>query len=348
MSHSRTKKTFLERWWPLLVFTNVAVCVWVGWLSYVGPAGAMGTIARHWQVALTMVFGSFVAGASSEGGGAVAFPVFTKVLGVAPGDAKLFALAIQSIGMTAASFAIVAMRLRVDWRAVAWTAVGGAVGVAVSLAWIAPHAPAAETKMLFTAIQASFAVTLILTLTRFQGRGQGIRLGKWGGPLLLTLAGLLGGVASGLVGSGIDLLVFSMLVLLFRLSEKVATPTSVIIMAINSLAAMAFYAMWFGPLPPQVHAMWLSAVPIVVIGAPVGAFVCSLLSRETIAYALVGLIAVEVTTSLLLLPLTPSVLTVALVAGGSFSVLYYSMARCRAFDPLARRHRRSSHTRYVA
>ncbi len=348
MSNPEPKKTFLQRWWPVLVFTNVAVCVWIGWLSYVGPGNAVATIAEHWQVALTMVFGAFVAGASSEGGGAVAFPVFTKVLHIAPADAKLFSLACQSVGMTAAALSIIAMRIRVDIPAIAWTAVGGAIGVCASLAWIAPHAPAPETRMLFTAMQASFAVTLVITLTRFEGRGQGIRPGKIAGPLLLTLAGVLGGIGSGLVGSGIDLLVFSMLVLLFRLSEKVATPTSVIIMAINSLVAMAFHARYFGPLPAEVHAMWLSAVPVVVICAPLGAFVCSLLSRETIARTLIGLISIEVVTTFLLLPLTPSVIAVAVIAGGSFSLLNYSMARCRAFCPLTRRHRRSSQTQYAA
>ncbi|MCA9238936.1 MAG: sulfite exporter TauE/SafE family protein [Planctomycetales bacterium] len=348
MSEQGLDKTLLQRWWPLIVFTNVAVCVWSGWLWYVGPENALQTIARHWEVALTMVFGSFVAGASSEGGGAVAFPVFTKVLHIAPADARLFALAIQSVGMSAASLAIIAMRVRVDWRAIGWTAVGGAIGVSSCLMWIAPHAPPAETKMLFTAMQASFAITLIITLTKFQSRGQGIRLSKWGGPALLAVCGLVGGVASGLVGSGIDLLVFSMLVLLFRLSEKVATPTSVIIMAINSLVAMAFYHVFVGPLPASVHAMWLSAAPIVVIGAPVGALVCSLLSREAIAMSLIGLIAIEVTTTFLLLPLTPSVLAVAVVAGGAFSYLHYSMARCQSFDPQTLRHRRSSHTPYAA
>lgn len=344
----RPSKPTLQRWWPVLVFTTVAGCVWLGWLSTVGPGNALPTILENWQVALTMVFGSFVAGVSSEGSGAIAFPVFTKVLHVPPSDARLFALAIQSVGMTAASIAIIAMRVRVDGRAILWTAVGGAIGVAGCLAWIAPHAPPAETKVLFTAMQASFGVTLIFMLRRFQGRGQGIRVGHWGGPLLLSACGLVGGVVSGLVGSGIDLLVFSMLVLLFRLSAKVATPTSVIIMAINSLVAMAFYALYFGPLPASVHSMWLSAVPIVVVGAPLGAFVCSLLSREVIARTLIGLIAIEVITTLLLLPLTPSVVAVAVVAGSSFSLLYYSMARCRAFDPQTLRERRSSHTQYPA
>ncbi|MDJ0901719.1 MAG: hypothetical protein QNJ55_23255 [Xenococcus sp. MO_188.B8] len=68
---------------------------------------AFSYLLDNWQVALTMVFGSEIAGETSVGGGAVAFPVFTKVLHIAPQDAKLFSLAIQSVGMTAASVAII-------------------------------------------------------------------------------------------------------------------------------------------------------------------------------------------------------------------------------------------------
>lgn len=313
--------------------------VWSVWLGFVGYANAIPTVLRHWQVALTMVFGSFVAGATSEGGGAVAFPVFTKILKVAPADARLFSLAIQAVGMSAASFSILAMRVRVDWRAIGWSSLGGAVGISFGLLYIAPFAPAAETKMLFTAMQASFAVTLLVLLRNDGRRVQGIRLVNFSGPCLLIAAGMLGGVASSLVGSGIDLLVFSMLVLLFRLSEKVATPTSVIIMAGNSLIGMALYHLLQGPLPTEVREMWLSAVPVVVVGAPLGAAVCSRLSRRTIALGLIGLICIEVLTSFVLLPITASVVGVAIIAGAGFSVVHCLMARCRFYEPWTMRRR---------
>ena len=54
-----------------------------------------------------MCLGSFIAGATSEGGGAIAYPVMT--LGpwkIAPLIARDFSLMIQSIGMIAAGAAI--------------------------------------------------------------------------------------------------------------------------------------------------------------------------------------------------------------------------------------------------
>ena len=56
-----------------------------------------------------MVFGSMVAGATSEGGAAVAFPVMTLVFGIAPPVARDFSFMIQSVGMTCASFTILFM-----------------------------------------------------------------------------------------------------------------------------------------------------------------------------------------------------------------------------------------------
>ena len=45
-----------------------------------------------------MIFGSMVAGATSEGGGAVAFPVMTLALKIAPSIARDFSLMTQSCG----------------------------------------------------------------------------------------------------------------------------------------------------------------------------------------------------------------------------------------------------------
>jgi hypothetical protein len=58
---------------------------------------------------VTMVFGSMVAGATSEGGAAVAFPVMTLVFGIALAVARDFSFMIQSVGMTCASFTILYM-----------------------------------------------------------------------------------------------------------------------------------------------------------------------------------------------------------------------------------------------
>ena len=56
---------------------------------------------------------------------------------------------------------------------------------------------------------------------------------------LILILGFIGGNFSALAGSGVDICSFSVLSLLFRISEKVATPTSVVLMAINT--CVGFY-----------------------------------------------------------------------------------------------------------
>lgn len=75
----------------------MAVSVWTLWYAFAGLQ-PLAILEANWPITLTMVFGSIIAGATSEGGGAVAFPIFTKALAIAPSDAKVFSLAIQSVG----------------------------------------------------------------------------------------------------------------------------------------------------------------------------------------------------------------------------------------------------------
>ncbi|KJH42875.1 hypothetical protein DICVIV_11136 [Dictyocaulus viviparus] len=52
----------------------------------------------RWQMPLIMVIGALVAGMTSEGGGAVAFPFMTLALQIDPTIARDFSLLMQSIG----------------------------------------------------------------------------------------------------------------------------------------------------------------------------------------------------------------------------------------------------------
>ncbi len=52
----------------------------------------------HYVMSLTMVIGAFIGGATSEGGGAVAFPVMTLALGLEPKVSRDFVYVSQSTG----------------------------------------------------------------------------------------------------------------------------------------------------------------------------------------------------------------------------------------------------------
>jgi uncharacterized membrane protein YfcA len=120
----------------------IAVIIWLVWLSSLGFMNAFSHVAANLEIFFTMIFGSLIAGATSEGGGAIAFPVFTKILDISPHDAKVFALAIQSVGMTAASLFIIINRVAVEWRVIFWAGFGGIFGIIIGTGILAPIFPA--------------------------------------------------------------------------------------------------------------------------------------------------------------------------------------------------------------
>ena len=78
----------------------VPATVTIVWLIAVLTLGEFDRAVDRWESALTMVFGSFLAGSTPAGAGAVAFPVFTKALDIVPEVARTFTLSIQAIGLT--------------------------------------------------------------------------------------------------------------------------------------------------------------------------------------------------------------------------------------------------------
>lgn len=76
---------------------------------------------------------------------------------------------------------------------------------------------------------------------------------------------------------------FAVLTILFRVSEKTATPTSVCIMVINSCVG----SLWRGAVQNEVSQQsvnfFLDCVPVVVFGAPIGSMLGSHLDRRVLA-----------------------------------------------------------------
>ncbi|MDJ0553937.1 MAG: sulfite exporter TauE/SafE family protein [Microcoleaceae cyanobacterium MO_207.B10] len=305
----------------------IAIIVWTAWFTLLGGKDAFSYMSEYWQIAVTMVLGSAIAGGTSLGGGAVAFPIFTKILHIPPQDAKIFSLAIQSVGMSAASLAIYFTGIQVEWQVIRWGSLGGFLGIFLGYGLLAPILPPDIIKISFTVMLTSFAITL-LVLNR-EARYPYLTIPTWTirEQSIVLLAGLLGGIMSGLAGNGIDICIFSVMVLLFRFCEKVATPTSVILMAINAVVGFGLQVFVFQDFTDPVRSYWLAAIPVVVVGAPVGAMFCNLLPRETIANILIVLIFIEVITSLILIPLRPIALCSSLIVLVIFSYLNYWMYR---------------------
>uniref|UniRef100_A0A914D2A3 Membrane transporter protein n=1 Tax=Acrobeloides nanus TaxID=290746 RepID=A0A914D2A3_9BILA len=142
---------------------------------------------------------------------------------------------IQSCGMTSAAFTIIWMKIQIEWHAIILSSLGATFGIIFGLQFVDDLLTGPEKKMLFVSIWFSFALSLFLLNTQ-KKRTTYEKVQEfcfWKGVVLFGI-GIIGGLCSAFAGSGVDICAFSMLTLLFRISEKVATPTSVILMAVNT------------------------------------------------------------------------------------------------------------------
>ena len=284
----------------------------------------------YYYLSITMAFGSFIAGSTSEGGGSVAFPVMTFLFGIPALIARDFSLMIQSFGMTAASITIFLLGIKVVWRAILYISLGGFLGVFLGVFYVFPALPNPYPKMIFVSIWLPFAYCLYLINTIknrpvynkipawergvFWERTFKVRLGLSNSKekneqeqksittmvsigndlqnnelenneaheemnitislnhkaISLFITGVIGGIFTAISGSGICICSFAVLVLYFRVSEKTATPTSIILMSINTV--LGFIAIFLNHVIDT--GAWKSlyvCIPICTIGAPLGA-----------------------------------------------------------------------------
>lgn len=237
----------------------------------------------HWPISLVMIFGSVVAGSTPMGGGTVAFPVLVLLFDQSPNIGRSFGLAIQALGMTSAMIFILCRRTPIQSRMLLWTSAGSAGGLLLGTFAIAPLVAASAVKLLFSCLWMSFG---ILTLARNREICSLNRIEPVVGARAAAeglAAGLLGGVVVSMIGVGVEMMLYTVLVLRHRCDLKAAVPTAVSAMAVASLLGTALH-LWIGDIEREVLYNWLAAGPIVVFGAPLGAYLVSVIPRIRTLY----------------------------------------------------------------
>lgn len=286
----------------------VAGVVWGAWLIGMTTGARWEHLATGWFMSVTMAFGSFLGAATSSGGGAVAFPVMTLAFDIEPSIARDFALMIQSIGMSAAAIMIFYARIPVEPRPILWSGLGGVVGIVLGLETIAHRIPPDFAKILFASTWLAFGFALY-EINRYKERQVHESMqsvDRWAISLLVG-TGVLGGIITSITGSGM-IAVFALLVLGMGISEKVATPTSVVLLACNALVGFSWQGLAGGGLAPQAWGFWWACVPVVVVGGPLGSRFIRNRSRRFIAGILYVSILAQFTGALLIIPMTPVLL----------------------------------------
>lgn len=306
-----------------LVYPVLLITIVLFWATYLTLTQKWDLYQDYWPMSLTMLFGSFVAGSTPQGGAAVAFPVFTKVLEIPTADSRTFGFMIQSIGMTMAAVMILVRRIKIMPGVIVIVSLGSFVGTFLGTYYLIMPNP--YPRLLFTLGAAAFGVALIISRWVLQCPPQK-KLPVWNGryKIIFFFVGIVGGIFSAQTGSGADMLTFIVLTLAFGIFEKLSTPTTVVIMAINSIFGFFLH----GVISQDIGIVWdywIVAVPVVAIGAPVGAYFTSRISRDVLISLILFLISVEMITTLFLIPFTGEMIFVTAFTMGVFALLFFCM-----------------------
>jgi len=264
-----------------------AISLWA-WLWGTYCSGAF--LRDHWHYPLIMVLGAFVAGLTPEGGGAVAFPMLSVFFELDRALARDFSLMIQSIGMTSASIFVLSNR-ETDRRA--FLPLTGLVPVAC-LGFVVgmltlQNIPVYLIQALFLSMITAFAFAYVWGDHR--GTRERLQFVVTQDYLILGAMLFLGGLCASLFGTGTDILLYSVLVTRFRMSEMIATQMSIMTMAGTSLLGFAFRHFVDGSLEMDQYRVWLCAYPVVLFMAPLGSYI---LTKINIEWMLKGIVVLNI------------------------------------------------------
>ena len=304
--------------------------VLLSWIIYVRHIDLSLLYAKRWPAALTMIFGSFVAGSSPEGSASISYPIFTLGLHIAPAIARNFSFAIQSIGMTGATLLILGLRIKVEWNYIRFATLGGIFGLVFGTYVIVPLVSPVMAKLFFVSLWLSFGIALWRE-NRHPSRkvfDEIVNL-KFSNITGLIVFGFIGGMISSLFGTGINIFTYCIMTIYYGISEKVATPSSVIIMTIETIFGFFLHAQVVKDFQADAFEMWIACVPIVVFFAPLGALVVSKLPRLLIAKFLYLILFIQFFGAMLVIrPSGFKLLMCVLVVAVGF-LIFHILARMR-------------------
>jgi uncharacterized membrane protein YfcA len=255
------------------------------WGACALASGFAVALAERWPIAVAMLAGSYFAGSTPVGGGAVAFPILTLGFGEPASLGRDFSLAVQSVGMTSASLYLWSQRRRVARGLLVPGLAGALVATPIGVVCLAPRVPDAWVRLAFASLWAGFGVLVLARRRALEAAGDGPCPALARERSLGFAVGAAGGALASITGSGADMLTFSTLTLLRRTDPRIAIPTAVVMMAATSvigLSSQLMAAAWVPGHAAVAAPVWpnlLVATPIVLLGAPLGALAVNVIPR---------------------------------------------------------------------
>ncbi|BDS07091.1 hypothetical protein NT6N_21310 [Oceaniferula spumae] len=288
--------------------------VW-SWLVF--HDGQWNEVVTHWPMAAAMAIGSYAAGSTPMGGGTVGFPILVLLFGESAELGRDFSFAVQSIGMSSAAIFILSRRQPLAGAMLKGALLGITIGLPLGIFLVAPWVPGLHIKIVFAVVWGSFGLLHLWRIGEIASHEGMTDFDEHWDHKAGFFVGLLAGAAVVSVsGVGVDMVLYTVLVLLCRADLKIAIPTSVVIMAYGSVLGI-FTKLAFTGVQPGVYGNWLAAAPVVALGAPLGVFVVDLIGRKptliVVAVLCVGQLVwtlVQESQSLGVLGLTGSIIAV--------------------------------------
>ncbi|MBL9076223.1 MAG: sulfite exporter TauE/SafE family protein [Planctomycetes bacterium] len=274
MPQATTPRPNLRPWYVWLA------AFYAAWAFVVFGLGHTATALAHWPIAVAMAAGSYAAGSTPMGGGTVAFPILVLLFGESPQLGRDFSFAAQSVGMVSATLFVLARRQPLAWPALRGALAGSTLGVPIGVLLVAPHVSALWIKLVFATLWGSFGVLHLWRIGSIAAQTETVPADAAWAPRAGFVVGLLSGATVvAVAGVGTDMMLYTALVLLGRADLRIAIPTAVCAMAWASVVGLVT-KLATGGLQPGVFAHWLAAAPVVVVGAPFGAFVVARIGRK--------------------------------------------------------------------
>ena len=272
------------------IFTTWFIVALFAWSSLFYWISSLSFLAAYWHYPAIMVLGAFVAGLTPEGGGAVAFPVLSVFFNIDRVLARDFSLMIQSIGMTSASIFILTHRdanlrtFKPELVMIPTCFIGFVLGMLML-----QSIPVYIIQALFLSLITAFAIAYAMSDHR--GTRDLLEVQSLRDYLLLAVMLIVGGFCASLFGTGADILLYTVLVTHFRMTEKAATRMSIMLMAGISVLGFAYRHFIDANLLPDQYRTWLCAYPVVLFMAPFGAYI---LNRINVEWMLNGIVVLNV------------------------------------------------------
>ena len=266
-----------QRLWIWLLWLAAFYGAW-SWLVF--ALGHWEAARAHWPMAAAMAVGSYAAGSTPMGGGTVGFPILVLLFDQPAQLGRDFSFAVQSIGMTSASIFILCRRQPLAWAMLKGAVLGATIGTPLGIFLVAPWIPALWIKLIFAVLWGSFGILHLWRIREIaEHEGMTDFDERWDMRVGFAIGLAACATVVSVSGVGVDMVLYTVLVLLCRADLKIAIPTSVIIMAYSSVLGI-FTKMAFTGVQPGVFENWLAAAPIVALGAPLGVFVVQFIGRK--------------------------------------------------------------------